>query len=67
MLSFLFFALYLTDTIETGVILFGPGNNVDKQCRNRVNGQPVYGQSVATLAWLELQMICELVHFLHLL
>lgn len=59
MLSILFFALYITSTIETGLILFGPGNNVDKQCRNAINGNPIYGQTVATLAWLELNMICE--------
>lgn len=59
MLTFLFFVLYLTSTIETGVILFGPGNNVDKQCRNNINNNPITGQSIATLAWLELNSICE--------
>lgn len=63
MLTFLFFALYMTSTIETGIILFGTGNNVDKQCKNNINNNPITGQSIATLAWLELNSICEHDHY----
>lgn len=60
MLCILFFALYMTSTIETGIILFGSGHNVNSECRNNIMNRQISGQSVATLAWLELYDICEL-------
>jgi len=57
-LSFIFFALYLAGLIGTSIQLFGAGN-VSKNCQTYVTGQPVVGQYVNTLAWLEQNSICE--------
>jgi hypothetical protein len=55
---FVLFVLYLTGLIETGVQLFGAGN-VNKNCVNNVKHQQSVGPSIATLAWLEQNNICE--------
>ena len=57
--SVILFALYLTGLIETAIQLFSSSSNVNSNCQNYVIGQPVYGQTLNTLAWLEQQSICQ--------
>ena len=57
--SFILFALYLTGLVETAIQLFSSNSNVNSNCQNYVLNQPVYGQTLNTLAWLEQQGICQ--------
>lgn len=57
-LTFVFFALYLTGLIETSIQLFGAGA-VSSNCSKYVKGQETFGASIATLAYLEQNSICE--------
>jgi len=59
LLSFVYFALYLTGLIETSIQLFGAGN-VSQNCSRYISGMPVKGASPLTLAWLEQNSICKL-------
>ncbi|KAF2399816.1 hypothetical protein EJ06DRAFT_530595 [Trichodelitschia bisporula] len=56
--SFIFLVLFLAGTIETAIQLFGEGN-VSSNCQTYVNNNPVSGQNVQTLAWLEQDSICS--------
>lgn len=57
--SFILFALYLTGVIETAIQLFQSSSNVNASCQNYIIGQPVYGEPLPTLAWLEQNSICQ--------
>ena len=57
--SFILFVLFLTGLVETAIQMFGSSQTVNNLCNTYVNGQPLNGVSVPTLAWLEQKNICK--------
>ena len=57
--SFILFVLWLTGLVQTAILDFGPSGGVNSLCQTYVTGQPFYGISIDTIAWLEQQNICE--------
>lgn len=58
LLSFVFFALFVTGLVETSIQLFGAGR-VSANCSRYISGMQSRGPSVETLAWLEQMGICK--------
>lgn len=58
-LTFVFFALYLTGLIGTSIQLFGAGG-VSGHCHGFVQQQEYHGANVLTLAYLEQNSICKM-------
>ena len=58
--SFILFVLWLAGLVETAIMDFGQGGNVNGNCGTYITGMPFTGVSLDTLAWLEQQNICEL-------
>lgn len=56
--SFILLALYITGLVETAIQLFGPVGNINGNCGTYITGQPEYGLTLNTLAWLEQNSIC---------
>ena len=57
--SFILLVLWLVGLIKASIVLWGPQGSVNDNCMLYVQNQPVRGQSLNTLAWLEQNSICE--------
>jgi len=57
--SFILFVLWLVGLIVVSVELWGPTGSIASDCNTDVSNNEFKGQSVATLAWLEQNSICQ--------
>jgi hypothetical protein len=57
--SFILLVLFITGMIETAIQLFGPNGDIASKCETFVFNNPSNDLSIATLAWLQQNSICQ--------